>query len=415
MSAAPLMSERRVSLIAAILVALGPVSMSLYTPAMPQLVAAFDTTPAVIKATMTFYFAGFAVSQLVAGPVADAFGRRAAALSFIALYILGSLLATIAPTVEALIAARLIQGIGSAVGQTVARAIVRDLYSGETGARIMNTVAIMLAAAPAFSPAIGGVTMALAGWHMIFVLMVVAGVIVGAIVAFMLKETGQRDRSHVKPARIVRNYWSLARNAEFLSSGLTAAFGVGVLYALATLLPFVLIDEVGMHPTTFGFAMMAQSLAFLFGSLVFRVFARWTSPRTLVLPGLAFFLVGGALMAVLPHLAGASPLTVMGPVAVYAFGVAFVMPFMMMAGLIPFPHIAGSASAMAGFMQMGGGLLGGSVAAAVGAPLLAFSTVIPAMGVLSILSYCWYLSATRRTRRRHVDEVVTHATVAPAE
>lgn len=411
----PAMSERRVSVIAAMLVALGPVSMSLYTPAMPQLVEAFQTTPAVIKATLTFYFAGFAFSQLVAGPVADAFGRRKAAISFLALYILGSTLAAFAPTVEVLIAARLVQGIGAAVGQTVARAVVRDLYSGEAGARIMNTVAIMLAAAPAFSPAIGGVTMAVAGWHMIFLLMIVAGVGVGAVVIFFLAETGNPDRAHVRPARIAHSYWTLAKNAEFLSSGLSIAFGVGVLYTLATLLPFVLIGEVGMDPTGFGFAMLAQSGSFLVGSLIFRVIMRWTTPRKVVKLGLGFFAAGSALMILLPHLAGPSLLTVMVPVGVYAFGVAFVMPFMMMAGLIPFPHIAGSASALTGFMQMGAGLLGGTVAAAVGAPLVAFSTVVPAMGAISILSYVWYLYASRATRRRQVDAIAAERQAAPAE
>src|SRR5690606_21264705 len=142
------MSESRTSMLGALLATLGPISMSLYTPAMPELVEAFGTTQSAIKLTLSLYFAGFAFAQLLAGPFSDAFGRRLATLVFLGSYLVGGLLCAAAGSVEMLLAGRLVQGIGASVGMTVARAIGRDQFGGEESTRIMNLIGIMLAIGP---------------------------------------------------------------------------------------------------------------------------------------------------------------------------------------------------------------------------------------------------------------------------
>src|SRR4029079_648193 len=127
-AAQPLLTETRIAVIGGLLVALGPISLSLYTPAMPELVKGFATDVSTIKLTLTAYFAGFALAQLVCGPLSDAFGRRRVALAFTAIYLIGSIIAALAPDVGWLLGARLVQGIGAAAGVSIARAMVRDLY-----------------------------------------------------------------------------------------------------------------------------------------------------------------------------------------------------------------------------------------------------------------------------------------------
>lgn len=105
------MSERRTTILGGLLTAIGPISMAIYTPAMPELVHAFGTTEAAIKLSLSLYFAGFALAQLLAGPFSDAFGRRAASITFLSIYLVGSVMAALAPSVEWIIAGRLIQGI----------------------------------------------------------------------------------------------------------------------------------------------------------------------------------------------------------------------------------------------------------------------------------------------------------------
>jgi DHA1 family bicyclomycin/chloramphenicol resistance-like MFS transporter len=390
------MTERRTSIIGAFLVSLGPISMALYTPAMPQLVEAFSSTDSAIKLTLSLYFAGFAIAQLVSGTMSDVLGRRPTTLLFMAIYLVGSLLAAFAPNVGMLLAGRLIQGIGASVGMTVARALVRDQFTGTQAARIMNMIGMMLAIGPAVSPTLGGIALGLFGWQSIFFLMVGFAMIACVTVYVFMAETTVPDRSkgHIGP--ILRGYGTLLANGRFLSSTLVMAGAVGALYGQATILPFVLIGEVGLTPTQFGVGMLMQSGFFFAGTVVVRMLMKKTAPANLVAPGLGFIGVASILIALGSNLLDPSFLSVMGPVGVYAFGIAFVMPYMMTAAMEPFPQIAGTASALMGFIQMGAGFLAGIAAAAIGVPLFAFGIIIPAMGLMAIVTYIWYRVACLR-------------------
>ncbi len=390
------MSERRTSIISAFLVALGPVSMALYTPAMPELVHAFGSTESAIKLTLSLYFAGFALAQLVSGTMSDVLGRRKTTLIFMAVYLAGSLMAAFAPTVGVLLAGRLVQGIGASVGMTVSRAIVRDQFIGTEAARIMNMVGMMLAIGPAVSPTLGGFALGLFGWQSIFFLMVGFALAACGAVYFCMAETTTPDRAkgHIGP--ILRGYGELATSSSFVSATLVMAGAVGALYGQATMLPFVLIDRVGLTPTQFGVGMLMQSGFFFAGTVVVRLLMRKITPARIVFPGLCFIGIGSILIALASHMMEPTFLSVMGPVGIYAFGIAFVMPYMMTAAMEPFPHIAGSASAAMGFIQMGSGFIAGLIAAAIGLPLFAFGTIIPAMGLMAILSYAWYRAICAR-------------------
>lgn len=383
----PLMSERRVSLIGAMLVVIGPLSMALFTPAMPEIVEAFGTTEAAVKMTLTFYFAGFAFAQLFCGPLSDGFGRKPVIFGFIGIYILASLMALAAPTIELLIAARLFQGIGAAVGIAVSRAIVRDLFVQERSARIMNLIGIILAVGPALSPTIGGLTMEVAGWHAIFALMLAAGIVVVLVVHLALRETVQRDLSRIRPAALLRSYGALLTSPYFLTSSIVIAGATGAIYTMATLLPFILMNRVGLSPAEFGIGMLAQTGSFFCGSLIVRQLMKRFGAYSLVPFGLCFVAAGSIAVALSLRLLEPGYLNVMLPVGLYAFGISFVNPAMMTATLAPFPRIAGSAAALTGFFQMGGGLLGGSVAALFADPVRAMSWIIPSMGAAAIVSW----------------------------
>jgi MFS transporter, DHA1 family, multidrug resistance protein len=381
------MSERRVGLIGALLVAVGPVSMALFTPAMPELVQAFGTTEAAVKMTLSLYFAGFAFAQLFCGPLSDGFGRKPITLVFMGIYLLASVLALLAPTIEALIAARFLQGVGSAVGVAIARAIVRDLFTSERSARIMNLIGLILGIGPAFAPTLGGITMELFGWHAIFVLMIIFGVVIVTAAQLWLVETVRRDLSRIRPRELIRSYRTLFGDGYFMSSSLVLAGAIGALYTQATVLPFILMSRVGLTPTEYGFGMLMQSGMFFAGSLVVRSLMGRVGAYRLVPVGLACIAMGSVGMAVLLRVVEPTFLTVMGPVAFYAFGIAFVMPAMSTASLAPYPLIAGAAASLSGFLQMGGGLAGGLLIALFANPVTAMATVIPLMGLMAILSW----------------------------
>lgn len=383
----PLMSERRVSILGAVLVAIGPISMALFTPAMPEIVRAFGSTEHAVKMTLTLYFAGFAFAQLICGPLSDGLGRRPVTLAFIGIYCVASGLALMAPNVETLIAARFLQGVGAAVGVAIARAIVRDLFTRDQSARIMNLIGLILGIGPAFSPTLGGITMELFGWHSIFLLMFAAGLGIAITAYLCLRETVVRDLSRIRPKALLKSYRTLLRSRYFMTSALVVGGTVGTAYTQATVLPFILIQKVGLTPSQFGLGMLMQSGFFFLGNITVRAVMRRTGAAILVPVGLGFVFIGATSLAILLHLYEPTFLRVMGPVAFSSFGMAFVMPAMTTASLAPFPHIAGAASAMAGFVQMGAGLVGGMVIAAFVDPAIGMGTVVPIMGYIAIAAW----------------------------
>ncbi|MCO5146491.1 MAG: multidrug effflux MFS transporter [Aquamicrobium sp.] len=391
-AAAPAMSERRVGLIGALLVAIGPVSMALFTPAMPQITHDFATTDSMVKMTVSLYFAGFALAQLVCGPLSDGFGRKPVIMAFMAIYLVASVVALVSPTIEVLILARFLQGIGGSVGVAIARAVVRDLYVGEGSARIMNLIGLILGIGPAFAPTLGGITMELFGWHAIFVLMVLFGITVALICHYALKETVARDLSRIRPRALVASYGRLFSSGYFMACGLVMAGGIGAFYTLAVVMPFILMNRIGLSPMTFGLTMLLQSGSFFAGSLTVRqTIGRFGAYR--ILPfGIACIVAGSLGLAVLLRVFEPTFWLVMAPVMLYAFGGAFVMPAMSTASLAPFPHMAGAASALSGFLQMGGGLVGGLFAGLFVDPVVALATVIPGLGLVTLASWLWWRS-----------------------
>lgn len=394
---APVMSERRVGIIGAMLVMLGPISMSLYTPAMPELVRAFGTTEAAIKLTLSFYFGGFAFAQLFTGPLSDAFGRRSVSLAFISIYLAASVAAALSPTVGVLLVARLVQGVGASAGIATSRAIVRDLFTGEQSSRIMNLIGVLLAIGPALAPTVGGITLAVASWRAIFLLMVAFGTMLVAVIVFAMRESGHPDPGLIRPRRLAASYWQLLTSLRFITASIATGTSTGGIYTLAAVLPFVLINRAGLSPEAFGIGMVGQTGSYFVGSLVARRLIRRQGADSIVPFGMLMVALGSVLLAVFALTREPTYLSVMVPVGCYAFGISLVMPAMTTAALHPFPKTAGSASAMMGFIQMGSGFAGGAVAALFVDPVVAMAVVIPAMGAVSIAAYAVYRLNAART------------------
>lgn len=396
MSSETIMSRKRTAILGALLTALAPISMAIYTPAMPELTRVFATSESAVKLSLSLYFAGFAIAQLLAGPASDAFGRRKASLFFLSVFLGGGLLAVFAPTIEVLLFARLVQGIGASVGMTVARAMVRDQFTGADASSIMNLIGIMLAVGPAMGPTIGGLSLAAFGWKSVFFLMAGLGAIAILSVVVFLRETTIPDKNLIRPRRLLSAYGTLLTQPRFLLAALVLGGSIGALYAQATMLTFILINEVGLSPTAFGIGMLMQTGAYFFGSIALRYIAPRLGDRRSVVLGLCFSGTGGLLILLSVSLIPPSFLSIMLPVAVATVGIALLTPSMVTAALAPFPHIAGSASAMMGFIQMGSGFAGGTAASLIGSPLTGFGIIIPVMEFTAVASYIGFRTVSRR-------------------
>ncbi len=381
------MSERRVGFVGGFLAAIGPLALSLYTPAMPDIVTDFHTTESAVKLTLTAYFGGFCFAQLICGPLSDGFGRKPITILFMAIYLAASILALLAPTIEIMVLARLLQGVGAAVGVTMSRAIVRDLFTSDKSARVMNLIGIVLSVGPAVGPTLGGLTLEFFGWHAIFLVMVLQGAAVIAMMLLFVQETGKPDRSRIRPRALIKSYFSLLKTPHFLLASLVLTGATGALYTSATIMPFILMTRVGLSPSQFGMGMLLQTAFYISGGILYRLLMQRLSVFQLSCIGLLCTCSASLLLAVLLRIYEPGYLLVMLPMGLFVMGIAFLTPQMTTAALAPFPQIAGSASALMGFFQMGGGLVGGFISASMGDPVMAMATLLPLMGLLALTSY----------------------------
>jgi DHA1 family bicyclomycin/chloramphenicol resistance-like MFS transporter len=395
------MSPMRTALLGALIVALGPISLALYTPAMPTLVEAFATDPATIKLTITLYFCGFAFAQIVCGPLSDAYGRKPVALSFFSIYLSGSLLAVFAPSVTWLLVARALQGIGAAAGVATSRAVVRDQFTGQASARIMNLIGLIFAIGPAVSPSLGALLLRTLGWHAIFALMVVYGLVVVGVTIFAISETNPNiNPAAAHPKNILRSYAALAGDREFMRFSLILSCAFGGLYTLPALLPFVLIGMVGLTPTQYGLATLIQTAAYASGNVVTMQLLRRYEAVRLVPWGIAIFVAAAMILAVVLRLLPPSLATIIGPTALWAFGSAWIVPGATTAALANAGSRAGAASAFMGFLQIGGGLAGSLVAATLFADAYqALRSVLPLLAITGAAGYALLGGGIPRRRR----------------
>lgn len=348
------MSDRRTIVLSAMMVTVGPISMALLTPAMPQMKVDFGTSDGAIAHTLTLYLLGFAMGQLIVGPLADRFGRRPIAVVFAAIYLAASLFALFAQSLETLLMTRLLQGIGVSSGMVISRAMVRDAYAGQNAVRLYSTIAICNAIVPMLSPGIGAVTTEYLGWHALFAGMVAAGVTLLIMILLFQRETlAPENRSlSIRPEQMLATYRMLLSDRAFLIPAATMGTAIGAIYIVSVLMPFILIGQIGLSSPMFGLIMGLQTLSYIVGATIYnRVHSRLSRPALL---RVAFILFALALL-MLSFLYRIAPLSVMSyiiPIMLWVAGNSFAIPGLTSSALEKFPDKAGAASALLGFIQI---------------------------------------------------------------
>ena len=335
----------------AALVALGPLSVDVYLPAMPTMMVALDTDIRHMHLTLSSYLTGFALFHLACGPLADRFGRKPILIGGTVLFVAACVGCSLAETVDELVFFRFIQGIGACVGPTLARAVARDIFGPTRAARALSLIAMMMALAPAIAPAMGGVMMLWLPWPSIFVFLAVYGIAMIMLIHVFLGESlPQRQSLH--PLSILVNYGTLLRSPMFL----IATFASGFLYAgfLAYLASssFVYIDMLGVPVEYFGLTFITSVLGYMAGSgLSARLTKNYTSEQ-MVLAGAALAAVAAGTVWIGAQRLPDSIAVMMIPMMFYCMGIGLMLPNAMAIALSPFPYIAGTASALLGFVQM---------------------------------------------------------------
>lgn len=407
-NAAAVPVARRPSLAILITVsALGPFALNVFLPSMGSMIEVFGTDYATAQLTLTLFLLAMACGQLMHGPLSDRFGRRPVLLSGIALYVAGSIVCAVAPTIGILLIGRVLQALGGCAGIVLGRAIVRDLYDREQAASMIGYVTMGFVVAPMVAPTVGGLMHDSYGWRGSFVLCAMLGLAVLIYGRFALFETLRQRIALPGPRGLAHVYGSLLGSTAFMGYALSSALTSATFFAFLAGAPYIMFQLLQRPASEFGFYFFLNALAYMVGNfLAGRFSARIGTDRMILTGGL--IALCGVLLALGLHGAGfRHPFALFGPISIVALANGVLMPNAMAAAVSINPALAGTASGLAGALQMGIGalvtLITGHLLDDSAAPMILI------MLVAAVLSFIAHAIAYRAQRKRKQVERVEAA------
>lgn len=349
----------RSALVLGLLSCIGPFSIDMYLPAMPQIARGLGADVAGVQTTISAYFLAFGIAQLVYGPWADQSGRKPPLYLGVAIYLVGTAGCYLAPSIGALIAWRFVQALGAAAVMVVPRAIIRDMHTGHEATRMMAAIMLVISVSPMLAPLAGSAVIAVADWRAIFGVLAIAGVISLLMIAFLLPETLRpEDRVLVSAGRLLSGARHLLADRVFMGLTFTGGFGMASFFVFLASASFVYTGQFGLTPTQFSLAFAANAIGFFSASQMAATLGQRFGARRVVLWATAGFAVFALLtLAAVAVGIGGLPLLIAGLFMGNAC-LGLVIPTTMVMALDPHGEIAGLASSLGGTLQM---LAGGAV------------------------------------------------------
>ncbi len=373
------MSQKLIVLILALLLGLQPVTTDLYLPALPAITQGFGAGMGQAQLTLTALLLAFGLSQLVWGPLSDRFGRRPILLWGMAAYTLASVACALAPDMGWLIAGRTMQGIAMGAGVMAARAVVRDLFQPLQGATIMSQGLTGLGIIACACAPLGGMLSDTLGWRHALLALAVFGAATLALLFWRFEETLARPDPHaLRPGPLVHANLDILRNPVFLTwCALSASSYLGLFTFLASS-SFVFVTFMGYSKTAYGFLMLSMSLSYIVGTFWCRWMLRRTSVHRTVGIAAILTITGGVSMAALAYAGQGQDWygawAVMVPMYIFMLGHGVHQPCGQSGAVAPFPHRAGTASALNGFLMMlGAFFMGGWLGTHMDRPVFALA------------------------------------------
>ncbi|MGA6167412.1 multidrug effflux MFS transporter [Amycolatopsis magusensis] len=371
--------------------AFGPLSIDMYLPALPVMTSELGTSDAMLQLTLSSFIVGLAIGQIVIGPLSDAIGRRKPLIAGLAIYVVASVLCALSPTAELLIASRTLQAIGAAAGIVIARATVRDLFSGIAMTRFFSMLMLVNGLAPILAPIVGGQVLNFTSWRGVFVVLTVFGALLLTVAAIALPEPLAVE--HRRPAKfkpIMRTYGGLLRDRNFVGYALASGLLFGAVFAYIAGSSFALQDVYALSPQQYSLVFGLNGIGIVaLGQVNGRIVGRF-SERALLRTGLCLATLGalGVLLATSLHL----PLAfLLPPLFLLVSSIGLIMPNATSLAMAEHPRTAGSASALLGVLQfVVGGLatplvgLGGQGSAVPMAVVMAGFTVAALVAFLTL-------------------------------
>jgi DHA1 family bicyclomycin/chloramphenicol resistance-like MFS transporter len=370
-----------------VMVALGPLTIDMYLPALPKIADDLSVSSSVVQLTLTGTLAGLALGQLIVGPLSDSLGRRRPLMAGIVLHMVASVICMLAPNLVVLGLARVLQGVGAAAAMVVAIAVVGDLFSDSAAATVLSRLMLVLGVAPVVAPSLGAAVLLHGSWHWVFTALVVLAGALLLVAALALPET--LPPSHRRPLRvsgIAATYAELLRDMRFVILVLVAALGMSGLFAYIAGASFVLQGTYGLDQQAFALVFGAGAVA-LIGATQFNVvLLKRFSPQAITLWALAAALVAAGVFAGLSvaHAGGLAGFVV--PVWAILAAMGLVIPNAPALALSRHPEAAGTAAALLGAAQFGLGAAVAPLVGVLGNDQVALSIVMAAGALVALLA-----------------------------
>ena len=335
-----------------------PFAVDMYLPAFSTIAAQYKTSTSAISLTLSTYFVGFALGQMIYGPLLDRFGRKRPLYVGLTVYILSSIGCASAPTLKIFIALRFLEALGGCVAQVDAIAMVRDFFPFEESARIFSLLFLMIGVSPLAAPTVGSLLMTALGWRWIFVLLAIIAFLILAATFLFLPEGHQPDRSiSLRPGALLGGFWDILKQPQFFTYTLAGAFSFAGLFAYVAGSPIIFMDGFHMDTKAFGIVFAVLVMGFIGGNQVnIFLLRRYNSQQIFFAALIVQVLIGIFFFAgIHTHLVGLKATLVLFFVFLSCIGLTY--PNSAALALAPFSQHAGRASALLGCLQTGTGAL----------------------------------------------------------
>ena len=387
-TSAPESRGRRLKLIIVLggLIALGPLTIDMYLPALPTITTDLHTTASTIQLTLTGTLVGLALGQLVIGPLSDALGRRRPLLIGAGLHLLASLAIIVAPNVATLGVLRVLQGVGAAAGAVIAMAIVRDLFTGRAAATLLSRLLLVMGVAPIIAPTLGGELLAVTSWRGIFAALVVYGLVIIPLTAWTLRETLPPERRRSAGLRqTLRTYAGLLHDRTFVGLVLVAGLAMAGLFGYIAGSSFVFQQQFGLDQQQFGLVFGAGAAWLIAATQLNAYLLGRFEPRLLLLAAVGGGTVAGFVLLALSLTGVGGIFGILLPMWAVLFCVGLALPNAPALALARHGEAAGTAAAMLGAVQFGVGAVVSPVVGLLGNNAVAMGTVVAGGLFLSLV------------------------------
>ncbi|MEL7307195.1 multidrug effflux MFS transporter [Pseudoalteromonas gelatinilytica] len=337
-----------------LLVIFSPLAIDIYLPAFPTIAEQFNASEKQIQQTVAIFMLTVGLGQLIAGPLADKFGRKPVAITGVTIYGSAAFGAYLAPDFASLMMARALQGLGACATFVVAFAIVRDRFGSERSGQIITYLNGIVCFIPALAPILGAWLTVQFGWRMNFLFMAAFALIGLFITLLMYKETRPADSVYSGHILDLRRFMPIISTPLFLFHSLICLVTMSAILVFVTLAPGWLITELGGSVTDFTFWFTCNAVLSIVASFIMPLYIK-RQPKRALKAGLLLLVIAGALMLAFSQQRTA--LALMFPMFIAAFGFALTLGSSAGRALSLFPKQAGTASALIGLMQMSGASL----------------------------------------------------------